>query len=116
MRDESSGSVSTSSESNHSAPASSQAAASMSPIEHGSPKILADNGELDDQGTSPKDAVEVLRRLRDDAFDANNEQLALALGRPVAEIEDWLGGAATIDGDVLMKARGLASARGLNLE
>jgi hypothetical protein len=88
----------------------------MSPIEKGRPTTLADNQELDDRGTVARDAVEVLRQVRDEAFDSNNEKLALALGRPLEEIDDWLDGAATIDGDVLMKARNLANERGLNIE
>lgn len=90
--------------------------ASMSPIGDGVSTTGGNNEELDDQGTSPKEAAEILRRLRDEAFDSNNEQLAVALGRPVAEIDEWLGGEAAVDGDVLMKARSLASARGLDVD
>lgn len=80
------------------------------------PTARANSQELDDQGTRTQEAAEVLRRLRDDAFDSSNEHLATALGRPVTEVDDWLDGAAAIDGDVLMKARSLASARGINIE
>jgi hypothetical protein len=39
--------------------------------------------------------------------------LALALGRPTEEIEEWTRGDGIIDGDVVMKARGLAMERGI---
>ena len=71
---------------------------------------------LDDQGTNQTEGRAIIKRLRDKAFDGNNEQLALALGRPVEEIEGWTGGAATVDDDVLMKARGIAQERGVAVE
>ena len=71
---------------------------------------------LDDQGTNQTEGRAIIRRLRDKAFDGSNEQLALALGRPVEEIEGWTGGAATVDDDVLMKARGIAQERGVAVE
>lgn len=36
-------------------------------------------------------------------------------GHPAAEDEEWLPDEAAIDGDVLMKARSVATARGLDL-
>ena len=96
--------------------ANKQQAASMSPIEKGRATVPADSQQLDDRGTVATDAIEVLRQLRDKAFDSSNEKLAVALGRPVAEIDEWLDGAATIDGDVLMKARSLANERGLDID
>ncbi len=71
---------------------------------------------LDDQGTNQTEGRAIIKRLRDKAFDGNNEQLALALGRPVEEVEGWTGGAATVDDDVLMKARGIAQERGVAVE
>jgi endogenous inhibitor of DNA gyrase (YacG/DUF329 family) len=44
------------------------------------------------------------------------QKLALALGRPAAEIEEWTSGSGVIDGDVIMKARGLALNRGIEIE
>jgi hypothetical protein len=66
-----------------------------------------------DQGTEQSEAVNILKRIRDAAFDSSNEKLALALGRPTEEIETWTTGAGVVDGDVIMKARQLAVLRGV---
>jgi hypothetical protein len=71
---------------------------------------------IDDQGTDQLAASQILRNIRDSAFDASDEQLALALGRPTDEIEEWTSGSGLIDGDVVMKARALALQRGLEVE
>ncbi len=54
--------------------------------------------------------------LRDRAFDADNEKIALALGRPEEEVRAWYAGLEVIDDDVVMKARGIALHRGVNIE
>ena len=77
-------------------------------------KIGSDS--LDDQGTNQTEGRAIIKRLRDKAFEGSNEQLALALGRPVEEVEGWTGGAAPVDDDVLMKARGIAQERGVEVE
>lgn len=77
-------------------------------------KISSDS--LDDQGTNQAEGRAIIKRLRDNAFDGSDEQLALALGRPVEEVEGWTGGAAPVDDDVLMKARGIAQERGVEVE
>ena len=81
--------------------------------------IIADDTKttnpLDDQGTNQNEGRAVLKRLRDQAFDGSDEQLALALGRPVEEVEGWTGGADPLDDDVLMKARGIAQERGVDV-
>jgi len=74
------------------------------------------NQEVDDRGSNQFDALRMLRNLRDRAFDSSNEKLALALGRPTEEIETLSRGAAPIDDDVVMKARGIAKERGVDLE
>jgi hypothetical protein len=71
---------------------------------------------LDDQGTNQTEGRAIIKRLRDKAFDGNDDQLALALGRPVEEVEGWTGGAEPVDDDVLMKARGIAQERGVSVE
>jgi hypothetical protein len=71
---------------------------------------------LDDQGTNQTEGRAIIKRLRDKAFDGNDEQLAVALGRPVQEVEGWTGGAEPVDDDVLMKARGVAQERGIDVE
>ncbi|HEX6187064.1 MAG TPA: hypothetical protein VFZ40_03200 [Pyrinomonadaceae bacterium] len=71
---------------------------------------------LDDQGTNQTEGRAIIKRLRDKAFNEDDAQLALALGRPVEEVEGWTGGAATVDDDVLMKVRGIAQERGVEVE
>ena len=75
-----------------------------------------DNIIIDDQGTDQSEASHILKHIRDVAFDADDEKLALALGRPAEEIEEWTNGSGVIDGDVIMKARGLALTRGIEIE
>jgi hypothetical protein len=71
---------------------------------------------LDDQGTNQTEGRAIIKRLRDKAFDGDNEQLAVALGRPAKEVEGWTDGAEPVDDDVLMKARGIAQERGIDVE
>lgn len=71
---------------------------------------------LDDQGTNQTEGRAIIKRLRDKAFDGDDDQLALALGRPVEEVQGWTGGAEPVDDDVLMKARGIAQERGIEVE
>ena len=71
---------------------------------------------IDDLGTNQHEAAELLKTIRDAAFDSDDEKLALALGRPVEEIEAWASGEETIDGDVVMKARTLAEKRGVEIQ
>jgi len=70
---------------------------------------------IDDQGTDQFEASHILKQIRDTAFEASDEKLALALGRPREEIEAWTSGSGVIDGDVVMKARGLAIQRGIEI-
>ena len=72
--------------------------------------------EIDDRGTGQQEASQILKSVRDGAFDASDEKLALALGRPAEEIEAWTSGDGTIDGDVVMKARALAVQRGVEIQ
>jgi hypothetical protein len=72
--------------------------------------------QLDDRGTNQAEAAHILKEIRDNAFEASNEKLALALGRPTEEMEQWANGDGLIDGDVVMKARALAIQRGVDVE
>lgn len=74
------------------------------------------NEEVDDQGSDQFDALRIVRNLRDRAFDSSNEKLAIALGRPLEEIETITEGIAIIDDDVVMKARGIAQQRGVEID
>ena len=56
-------------------------------------------------------AAQLLTKLRNDVFEGSDSQLALALGRPLEEIENWQREAEEIDEDAEMKIRGLAQER-----
>ena len=75
---------------------------------------------VDDRGTSEAGGREILKRLRDEGFEADDEKLAVALGRPVEEVQGWTaegdGGDEPVDDDIIMKARGIAKERGIELE
>jgi hypothetical protein len=74
---------------------------------------------VDDRGTSEAGGREILKRLRDAGFEADDEKLAVALGRPVEEVQGWTaegGGDEPVDDDIIMKARGIAKERGIELE
>lgn len=81
------------------------------------PKVgLVDQNAVDDRGTSQLKASQLLRNLRDRAFDADNSKFAVALGRPEEEVRAWDTGLEVIDDDVVMKARGIALHRGVDIE
>ena len=71
---------------------------------------------VDDRGTGQEKAAQILRKLRDRAFEASDEKLAVALGRPMEEVAAWNAGLQVIDDDVVMKARGIAMNRGVHVE
>jgi hypothetical protein len=72
--------------------------------------------QVDNQGTSEAEGRALLKRLRDAGFEGSNEKLAVALGRPIEEVEGWMGAAERVDDDVVMKARGIAKKRGIEIE
>ncbi len=77
------------------------------------------NGEqdaVDDRGTNQAEGRTMLKKLRDAGFEASDEKLAVALGRPIEEIQAWTSGAEPVDDDVIMKARGIAKERGIAIE
>lgn len=79
-------------------------------------ELASNQDPVDDRGTNQTEGRALLKKLRDLGFDSSDEQLATALGRPVEEVEAWTGGAAPVDDDVIMKARGIAEQRGIEIE
>jgi hypothetical protein len=71
---------------------------------------------VDDRGTTQNEGREILEALRDQAFGGNDQKLAVALGRPLEEVQGWISGKEPIDDDVVMKARGIAQQRGVQIE
>ena len=74
------------------------------------------NREVDDQGTDQEQAQNLLVTLRDEGFEADDEKLARALGRSTEQVQAMIEGDETIDDDVVMKARGIALNRGVEIE
>ena len=74
------------------------------------------NEAVDDRGTDQGEGRALLKNLRDQGFDSSDEQLAVALGRPIEEVEAWMNGREPVDDDVIMKARGIAKERGIEIE
>ena len=75
-----------------------------------------DDQEVDDRGTDQNAAQSMLTTLRDAGFDGDNEKLAVALGRTQDQVAAMISGAETIDDDVVMKSRGIALHRGIEIE
>ncbi len=80
------------------------------------PQSELTNQPVDARGTNESEGRAILKRLRDRGFDKSDEKLALALGRPIEEVQGWTGGAETVDDAVIMKARGIAKERGIEVE
>ena len=72
--------------------------------------------EVDDRGTDQEEAQKMLANLRDKGFEGSDEKLAVALGRTVEQVQAMITGAETTDDDVIMKARGIALHRGIEIE
>ncbi|MDQ3474243.1 MAG: hypothetical protein M3447_10955 [Acidobacteriota bacterium] len=71
---------------------------------------------VDDRGTSEAEGRALLQHLRDAAFAGSDEKFAIVLGRPTEEVREMISGAGTIDDDVVMKARGIAKERAIEIE
>jgi DNA-binding protein len=54
--------------------------------------------------------------LRDRAFDADDDKLAVALGRSTEHVQAVINGSEPADDDLVMKARGIALNRGVEVE
>ncbi|MDT5063475.1 MAG: hypothetical protein QOH63_3934 [Acidobacteriota bacterium] len=77
----------------------------------------ATSGEtVDDRGTNQAEGRALLKNLRDKGFDASDEKLSVALGRPVEEVTALMGEGEPVDDDIIMKARGIAKERGIEIE
>lgn len=72
--------------------------------------------KVDDKGTDQDEAQHMIEALRDEGFNGDNEQVAKALGRTIEQVEGMIDGTETIDDDVVMKARGIALHRGIQIE
>ena len=75
-----------------------------------------DEQQVDDKGTDQEEARQLLIALRDRGFQGDNEKFAVALGRSVEQVQAFIDGSETIDDDVVMKARGIALNRDVEIE
>ena len=71
--------------------------------------------QLDDKGTDQAEAVEIIKNVCDRAFDGDADKLAIALGRSTQHVQAVLGGSEPPDDDLVMKARGIAINRGVEV-
>jgi len=62
------------------------------------------------EGNDTAESLNLLRRLKTEVFESSDVHLALAMGRPVEEVEGWFGGE-EIDEDAQEKIHGLAQER-----
>jgi len=72
--------------------------------------------QVDDKGTDQEQAQGMLTTLRDQGFDGDNQNLAIALGRSEEQVQNMISGAETIDDDIVMKTRGISLNRGIEIE
>lgn len=72
--------------------------------------------EVDDKGTDQEEAQQMLTTLRDQGFEGSNAKFAVALGRSEEQVQAMISGEETIDDDVVMKARGIALNRGVEIQ
>lgn len=72
---------------------------------------MAQNENTNDEDNNKAETLDLLQRLKREAFDGSDAELALALGRPESEILMWFTNGEEIDDDAEMKIRGLAEER-----
>ena len=71
---------------------------------------------VDSQGTGQAEARDMMNQLMSERFGGGGvEHLALVMGRPEDEIQRFMSGEEPIDDDFVMKMRGIAKERGVDL-
>lgn len=71
---------------------------------------------LDERGTTQEEGREMLKRFRDNGFDGSAAEAALVLGRPESEIKQMIDGEKLMDDSLMMKLRGVASERNIEIQ
>lgn len=77
--------------------------------------LSADDNVTDLSLTSPEESRKMLQAFCENGFDGSIEATALALGRDDDEIHELLAGENEIDDDLLMKIRGIAQQRDIDI-
>jgi len=70
---------------------------------------------VDDNGTTQEEARELLANFCLKGFDDDVDKAALVLGRSSEEITDFINADELIDDDLVMKIRGIAQERGIEI-
>lgn len=70
---------------------------------------------IDSEGTTREEAQSLLSDLCENGFSGDVDLTALALGRESEEIQSMLDGEEEIDEDLLMKIRGIAEERNIEI-
>ena len=76
---------------------------------------ISDGNFVDDAGTDREGARDILRAFCDNGFDGDAAKAGLVLGRPASELREMLDGDTEVDDDLVMKARGIAKERGIEV-
>lgn len=71
---------------------------------------------VDDRGTGQAETRALLENTYAKGFESDVKKLSLALGRSVEELNRMLSGDEQIDDDLVMKIRGIALNRGIDIE
>jgi plasmid maintenance system antidote protein VapI len=71
---------------------------------------------VDDRGTTQNEARRMLAAFLRDGFENDIDEVAVVMGRPREEIEDFLNGDEIIDDDFVMKVRGIVQERDIEIE
>jgi len=71
---------------------------------------------VDDRSTTQAEARKLLANFCREGFENDIDEIALVMGRPREEIEDFLNGDEIIDDDFVMKIRGIAQEREIEIE
>lgn len=66
---------------------------------------------VEEKRSDNTESLELLQRLKNEVFDGSIGELALAMGRPMEEIQAWFSGEEEIDEDAEMKVHGIAKER-----
>jgi hypothetical protein len=74
------------------------------------------NEQVDDKGTDQAEAREIIKNLCDRTFNGDSDKLAIALGQSSEHVQGVLSGSEPADDDLVMKARGIAINRGVEVE
>jgi hypothetical protein len=74
-----------------------------------------DQNIVDDDGTGQEEASDMLRAFCERGFAGDTDQAAVALGRDPGDVREMAAGGAEIDDDLVMKMRGIARERGIDL-